>query len=152
MSKYSAVLCFYNTQPFPHTYMVKSIHIGHGCVLFIGEQVEVWSKPSLLHLVPGMPSSLCSVRCYRCGNPRFYPKSRPHLQKKPLKALWVDLWGYSDTHTVSAHLSCSPPSKKATIGCLQSSFALMHAHFFKNKCSFFCHRESRCAVHDTAVY
>lgn len=44
--------------------MVKSIHIGHGCMLFIGEQVEVWFKISLLHLVPGMPSSLCSVRCY----------------------------------------------------------------------------------------
>lgn len=122
--------------------MVKSIHIGRGCALFIGEQVEVRFKISLLHLVPRMPSSLCLVRCYCHGVPGFHPKSRSELQKKPPKALWVDVWGYSDTHTISAHLSCSPTSQKAAIDCSQSSFALMHADFFKTMCRIFTTTEN----------
>lgn len=61
MSKYSVVLGFLNTQSFPLTYMVKSLHIEHGCVVFIGEKAEIWFKISLLHLVPGMPFSQWGV-------------------------------------------------------------------------------------------
>lgn len=87
--------------------MVKSIHIGHRYVLFIGEQVDVWFKISLLHLVPGTPSSLCLARCY-C-------RTRPKLQKKPPKALCVGLWGYLDTHTHTLSLltyCLLPPARK----------------------------------------
>lgn len=45
VSQYSAFLgLLKHTHTFSLTYMVKSISIGNGYVIFTGEQVEVWSQ------------------------------------------------------------------------------------------------------------
>lgn len=100
-----------------------------------------------------MPSSLCSVRCYCHGVPGFHTKSRPELQKKPLKALWVDLWRYcppasSPPSLLTCHL---PPARKPTlIGHNLVLLSCTHISL-RTHVVFYYHKESQCTAYDTAV-
>lgn len=93
----------------PH-YMVKSIYIDYGSVLFIGERVEVWYKIFLLYLVLGIHSSL---KCFLYRVPGSHPKSWPESCRKshPKLCRWIS----QDIRTYAPSLFAYPvlpPARK----------------------------------------
>lgn len=133
--------------------MVKSIHIGHGCVLFIGEEVEVWFKISLLHLVPGCLAAFAQWGVTATESQGSTPKVDQNCRKSHSRLCG---WIFEDivTPLTLPHL-CSPiisHQQESRHWLVTIQFLLSCTHIsLRTHVVFYYHKQSRCTAYDTAV-